>query len=249
MSKNNKEIINLHKGHRERLRKELLACNFQVENPHKLLEFMLFHCNAQKDTNDLAHKLINKFGSFNGVLEASMKDLQKVEGVGEVTAYFLKSFLPIMQYYNNHKVESNKAKTFINPFEFASHYFEKLKYETKEILMVVGFDENYKVKELIRHTNNKVNFVEFDFNEIFSALCESNYNKFALIHNHPTGNTNPSAQDERTTKDIFIKAKLVEKDLVEHLIVGRDSYFSYALSDRFSQWKSLLDKTISDIKS
>ena len=95
--------VNVHKFHRQRLRDELILNGFNTSE-HKVLEYLLFLCHAQKDVNPLSHELINKFGSFKNVLEASYSDLIKIKDVGDVTAKILTSIVPIFNYYNNQKL-------------------------------------------------------------------------------------------------------------------------------------------------
>lgn len=80
---------NIHKGHRQRMKKVYLSHGFDAFAPHEVLEFLLYFVIPYSDTNPLAHRLIDRFGSLRGVLEASMEELCSVDGVGDSTATFL----------------------------------------------------------------------------------------------------------------------------------------------------------------
>ena len=88
MEKDNK---NLHQNHRKRIRAELKN-NVINENsePHKILEMLLFYSIPRCDTNEIAHRLLEEFGTIQGVLEAEVEDLMKIEGMGENSALFFK---------------------------------------------------------------------------------------------------------------------------------------------------------------
>ena len=120
-----------------------MSVNFNVVNEHKLLEYLLFHCNAQKDVNPLAHKLINTFGSFSNVLEASFNELLKVDGVGEITACFLHSLLPIYNFYKDQKANS-KVKISTSK-DYANYFSERLKTESSEKLLLILLNDKYEV--------------------------------------------------------------------------------------------------------
>ena len=82
-----------HGGHRQRMRERYAKQGLDGFAPHEVLELLLFYAIPQKNVNPLAHKLIDRFGSLYGVLNASPKQLQQVEGIGEYAA----TFLPLLQ--------------------------------------------------------------------------------------------------------------------------------------------------------
>ena len=88
----------LHKQHRERVRKDFLENGFSDStSAHKFLELLLFYCIPRKDTNEIAHLLLKEFGSLSGVLEAETSDLIKVKGIGENAAALIKLMLPLFR--------------------------------------------------------------------------------------------------------------------------------------------------------
>ena len=89
-------MANLHKGHRARLKKRFLNEGLDHFEPHQVLELVLFHVIPQQDTNPLAHKLIQRFGSLAGVFDASVEDLMSVEGIKESAATYLKMFPAVL---------------------------------------------------------------------------------------------------------------------------------------------------------
>ena len=75
--------VKLHDGHRDRLRKKFVLGGIDGWPHHEVLELLLFYAIARRNTNDIAHRLIEKFGSFNGVFEAPLAVLKDVDGIGE----------------------------------------------------------------------------------------------------------------------------------------------------------------------
>lgn len=216
---------NLHKNHRNRLRKELLSTNFQVVNEHKLLEFMLFKCYQQIDTNPLAHRLINTFGSFANVLEASYNDLLKVEGIGPNTAADLVSYLPIFNFYKNQKANGKSKLTTTK--DFVNHFAERLKNSAEEQILAILLNEKYDIKKNDIINLGTENSVEMNGLKIAKFAIENESNKIIIMHNHPSGNPNPSSQDFTTTESLIKTLGLLKISLLDHIIVASSGYFSF----------------------
>ena len=90
-----------HYGHRQRLKDRFLQTGFAGFDPHNILELLLFYSIPQKDTNDLAHELMNRFGSLSGVFDASYEDLVKVKGISANTATLIKMIPQLANAYLN----------------------------------------------------------------------------------------------------------------------------------------------------
>lgn len=112
------EKNNLHKGHRERLRKKF-AQDMDSLMEHEILELLLFYAIPRKNTNNLAHILINTFGNLDNVLSQPIDKLVKLEGIGESTALFLNFIHDLCNEYN----VSETAKTSISSVEDEKKYF------------------------------------------------------------------------------------------------------------------------------
>ena len=82
--------MSLHSGHRQRVRDRFLSDGLDSFNEHQVLEMLLFYCCPRKDTNELAHRLISEFGSLVRVLEAPVKELEKVPEIGHNASIVLR---------------------------------------------------------------------------------------------------------------------------------------------------------------
>ena len=91
--------MNMHEGHRHRLRERFRLEGLECFAPHEVLELLLFYARARGDVNPLAHTLLTTFGSLKGVLEAPVEQLRTVEGVGEETATLLSMMVPLFRRY------------------------------------------------------------------------------------------------------------------------------------------------------
>ena len=90
---------NPHEGHREKLKRRFYKEGLENFEDHNVLELILFFAIPRKDTNDIAHALLDRFGSFSRVLEADVKELCEVPGVGEHAAYLIKTYPAVSKRY------------------------------------------------------------------------------------------------------------------------------------------------------
>ena len=98
--------MNLHEGHRQRLKQRFLAGGLSGFEDHNILELLLFYSVPRADTNELGHKLIKKFGSLSAVFEASIEELCDVEGIGVHSAVLIKLIPELCNAYNVDKTKN-----------------------------------------------------------------------------------------------------------------------------------------------
>ena len=99
-----------HKGHRKRMKEEFLQGGLDHMQPHRVLEMLLFYAIPQGDTNELAHRLIERFGSLTGVLDASCDELMDVSGIGSHAAVLIHFISALARYYYTEKANINPVK-------------------------------------------------------------------------------------------------------------------------------------------
>ncbi len=214
----------LHDGHRERVREQVLENGIQNMPPHKVLELLLFFTNPRKDTNELAHVLINTFGSFSAVLDAPYDALLKVKGVGTITAFFLKILPKVSGYY---MADKNKAQTVIlsteNAGEFFVPFFVGL---THEELHMVSLNDR---RQVIRHTkisDGINNAAPIHIKRILAEVIETGATSVILAHNHPVGFAVPSQEDIVATNGVLKVLRQINIELIDHLVIFNDDFVS-----------------------
>ncbi len=230
--------VNLHKNHRKRLRHFIRNSNIETYDEIKILEYLLTNCHTQKDVNPLAHELLNSFGGFSGVLEAQYSELIKVKGVSEVTATFLSSFLSIYSFYLNNK-PAGKVKL-STPIEYVKYYGNNLRNEPTEKLALIFLNKKLESKGQRQISIGTETEVKFQIQEIFNILSINQCDNLVLMHNHPSGNSNPSCEDLLNTQEIFWKLKMFNINLIDHIIVSKDNFFSFKAHDIIDTYEKLL---------
>ena len=225
---------NIHDGHRNRLRELALNNNFKNMPEHQILELLLSYVIPRKDTNPIAHNLIKEFGSFSAVIDADFSDLIKVEGIGSKTAHFLVSLKHFFYAYNAGKV--NKKETILSTLDAVNFMKTILAGKTVEEFYVVCIDSVNKVKlcELINvGVSNKTNV---DVRQVMEVVFKSKTTNVIVCHNHPTGNSRPSAADDKLTKALLTTLTLNGIALLDHIILSSEDYFSYNRSGILQQY-------------
>ena len=219
---------NPHGGHRLRLRDRFRkeGCDLDHFEPHNTLELLLFYCAPQKDTNELAHLLIDEFGSISGVFDASYEELIKVNGVGEYTATFLKMIPALFRVYEQDRV---KDEVVLDSAEKAGRYFvPKFIGRTEELVFVACLDSECKVKccEVVNH--GTVSAATVNVRKIAEYAMKYNATNVIIAHNHPYGLAVASPEDIMTTDAIYYALQLIGIDLTDHIIVAKDKAVSLA---------------------
>ncbi|MGN1213240.1 MAG: RadC family protein [Christensenellales bacterium] len=217
----------LHDGHRDRLRETLLHTRFDDVDDYIALEYILFGIVPRKDTNEIAHRLINTFGCLANVCEADVVDLKKVKGVSENMAIFLNLF-PYM--FRNYKLSKQKPKATLtctqDVFNYLGNAICHLPQEEFYVICLDNGDHVINQKLVSRGNNTEVNI---RINEIVRFATSVNARKVVFVHNHPTTSEDPSQEDIETTKKLYMAFKYHNIKIVEHLIVnymGRSFSFS-----------------------
>ena len=218
----------IHDGHRERMKKRFLAEGLDSFTQIQALELLLFYCIPQKDTNPLAHALLDRFGSLSQVLEAPVEELRKVPGVGDHTATFLHLITEAGRFYLVNRSSQEKIlPTLESCAEFMLPFFFGRKVETVFLLCL---DAKCKVLCCKEVGMGSVNAASISVRRIVETALAANATAVVLAHNHPSGMALPSDEDVLTTRRVAMALSAVEIRLVDHIVVADDDYVSMAQS-------------------
>lgn len=219
--------MGLHDGHRQRLIQRFLEEDLDNFEPHNVLELLLFYAIPRKDTNELAHVLIDTFGSLKGVFDAPYEELIKVTGIGPNTAALLKLVPSLTRTYYS----SDARSIILDTSEKSGEYF--LPYyigQTEEVVRLACLDAGGKViSNQILHRGS-ANAAEVNIRKIVNIALRNNAMGVILAHNHPGGLPLPSEEDVATTKSIREALMPMGILLMDHIIVAGQDYVSMARS-------------------
>ena len=220
----------IHKGHRQRMREKLISYGGRVFQNYELLEMLLFYAIPYKNTNPIAKRLMQRFGSLDGVFSASVSELCEVEGVGVGIARMIKSADALI----NGSFSTSESEPFDDYEALGDFIVDRLAGEQEPKTALLLFD-------------NRMNLLSFDI------VCEQDYSsggvkaeafislavkKRAAVavtaHNHPHGPLFPSVGDMATNSLITEAFGLVDITHAEHYVVCGNKFFGISKSFSFS---------------
>lgn len=220
-----------HSGHRKRLRKRAALEGIKNFEPHNLLELLLFYTIPRADTNELGHRLLDRFGSFSAVLDASCEDLMQVYGVGAETAQFLNMLPEIFRIYLQDKESSPKK---MNSIEEVTQLLHPLFVgQKREVLYMVCLQPGNCVGRCIEVAEGTGTEVALQSRRIVNEAILSECIGVVLAHNHPSGQAKASAADFTATARIANALNAVDVPLIEHFIFANDRFYALSEDTRF----------------
>ncbi len=224
---------NIHAGHRNRLKEEILSANItDLKPPEKLLEMLLFYGIPQKDTAGIARELIKTFGDFSGVLDADIEDLVKIKGMTRNAASLIKLMRPVGRTYILSKF--GEKQTLKNHEEIGNYILTRYYSLNRECFSLLCLNRLGKVISFEIIMSGNVDSVGVSIRTILEKVMKSEATAVVIAHNHPGGVALPSYQDIEITKSIKQSLDIISVNLVDHIIVGDADYVSMASSREFS---------------
>lgn len=224
------------KGHRERVRKKFLENGFNGLEDYEVLELLLFYVIPRKDTKAIAKELIKKFKTLANVLKADTLELKTINGLGDVAITFLKMIgaLPARIYKDElknkklFKENNSENKYKITDKEVLLSFLRnKIGYEDVEKFYVIYLSSSNEVIAFEESSSGTLDRSSIYPREIYKRVIMENAKSIIIAHNHPSGNTCPSKCDIDITNEIAKGLKNFGALLLEHIIITRDSYFSF----------------------
>ena len=220
------------KGHRERVRKKFLENGFNGLEDYEVLELLLFYVIPRKDTKAIAKELIKKFKNLANVLKADTLELKTINGLGDVAITFLKMIgaLPARIYKDelkNQKLIKDDKNKITDKEVLLSFLRNKIGYEDVEKFYVIYLSSSNEVIAFEESSSGTLDRSSIYPREIYKRVIMENAKSIIIAHNHPSGNTCPSKCDIDITNEIAKGLKNFGALLLEHIIITRDSYFSF----------------------
>ena len=213
-------------GHRNRLKKKFLQNGIKSLHDYEIIELLLFYSIPVKDTKPIAKELLKKYKNIKGIFSnLNLKDFNEIKGLGENSYILFKLIKEIQTIIEKEKVFETKT-------------LDNLEKVIKYAKVSIGDFENEVLKVLCLNSKNELlNDVVVDegiANEIYiyprkivKIALEQNATALILIHNHPSGSVKPSKADIIITKKLENLLSEINIKLHDHIIVSKNSYFSF----------------------
>ena len=216
--------MGIHDGHRIRLKERFLKDGLDHFTEVQVMELLLYFAIPRMDTNPLAHKLVKHFGSLSKVLDASVEELMKVEGVGQHAATLIHLVTDLSRYYLVNRAKDTKI---LNTVEACGEYlaprFHGLANET---VFLLSLDAKCKLLDCRVVSEGSINSAGLSTRRVVEAALAAKATTVILAHNHPSGIAVPSREDVQTTYRVEAALDAVEIILADHIIVSDEDYVS-----------------------
>ena len=226
MTKRNPVDGNVHKGHRRRLKERLLEEGVDSFDDHQVLELLLFYGIPQKDTNEIAHLLLEKYDTLANVFEADYYELSEIPGLGQHAASLLRLIPALSRRYAQDRW---KDRAGLSDVKSAGNYAASLFVgDVYEAFYMICLDSQNKVIKHILLSEGTINEAMIYPRLVVEYALRHKAAAVILAHNHPGGSTGPSSADRDITKKLAAALEMISVRVIDHIIVAGTKYASLA---------------------
>ena len=219
---------NVHSGHRKRVREKFLRDGIDSFEEHQVLEFLLFYAIPYKDTNELAHRLLDRYRSLAGVCEAPIDELMREFGLTETAAVLLKLVPDLSRRYMDSRFS---VGTEIELETMGDVMKPKFIGRIEEVVVLALGNARGKLIFLDVVAKGSLNSTDVPIRRIVDIAIRHNAKSAFIAHNHPGGSLLPSGDDLEATRLIANTLASVGVKLIDHFIFADEHYVSLARHD------------------
>ncbi len=208
----------------ERPRERLQKYGSSSLADHELLAIILRTGTPKLSVLDLAKQVLIEFENLNKLTDVTVEELTKIKGIGKAKALEILAAIELGKRIN---LPASPKVHLTNPFQSYAYLKNKLQNESQENLVCVYLNtqsEVIKSKTISIGTNNHTIFNPKD---ILKWALKYSASAIIIAHNHPSGNPNPSFEDYEVTKKLINAARYMDILIVDHIIIGKNRYFSF----------------------
>jgi DNA repair protein RadC len=220
------ELDKEQEGHRKRLRDKFLKSGLHGFHDYEIVELLFTLGHPRKDRKTQAKEAIRRFKTLRGVLEASSEELDEIEGIGPYGSFGFKLVQAVAREYLKEK--ALEKPQFNSSQELYDYFYHSMRGLKKEVIDAVYLNSHNEVIEIADVSKGTVDSSFVYPREILEGAIKSKAACLVLVHNHPSGNPEPSSSDRMLTREIVFAAGMLQMRLLDHLIIGDNRYFSFA---------------------
>lgn len=209
----------VHSGHRGRMRRRFLEIGLNGFQPHEVLEMLLYYGIPRRDTNEIAHNLLNRFGSLHGVLSADPQDLMQEPYISENAAVLLALFRAVAQYDAGEQVIGTELDNYRKVCKF---FIDLYLFEEREVVRAALLDEKLRVLRCEIVSEGHPSAAQMTVRQLTELAYRTNSNTMILAHNHPRGTAKISGEDIAATRHLVPILLHCGITLIDHVVVSGD---------------------------
>jgi len=210
----------------ERPRERLLQQGAEALSEAELLAILLRSGNAKETALDLARKLLNDYGSLRGIDRQPAEALKSIHGIGAAKACQIKAALELSKRLVQEKW---RKKERLQCSDDAYHYLHlRMRDLSREVFRVLFLTTRHDIIEDQELFRGSLSESVVSSRDIILAAVNCGAAAIILVHNHPSGEATPSPEDKQVTHKIIEACRYVDIQVLDHLVIGKDGYYSFA---------------------
>lgn len=213
---------------------KFLAQGISCFEEHEILEILLYSIFSRCNTNEISHKLIDKFGSLSNVLSASKDDLMTISGIGENAAAFICFLGEFVSKYREDALD--KRRRLNSPEKLAEYAKTLFVNPLEESAYVIMLDKSLYLIGSEKISDSAPDSSCFNAKNVIGAAIARKSNNIVLVHNHPVGTANFSSADVSATRRLVNLLKELDIELNDHIVISGDSVGSMRSAGVFSEY-------------
>jgi DNA repair protein RadC len=216
----------IHQGHRKRLREKFITSGLAGFHDYEIVELLLTLGSPRKDCKQPAKEALKKFKTLRGVMEASLEELQEIKGIGPQNAFGIKLVQEVAREFLRERIIDKPIYTSSRQvFEYLFHSMRDLK---KEVFKVIFLNNQNQIIDTADLFEGTVNSGVISPREVMESAIKQYAAHLLFVHNHPSGNPEPSRSDKELTRDLIYAASIMQLKVLDHIIIGDNRHFSFA---------------------
>lgn len=217
----------VHADHRERMRARIAGQGLSGLHDHEVLEYLLYSYIPRRDTNPVAHELLNTFGGIQNVFGGDYNALMQVKGMTANAALFLSVLPEVFNICRKSEFTGRKVDNLSSLTEYTGELFRHMKQERVYMICV---DRKGVVVALNELASGDADICDVSVKKLITLAVGSGVSNVYLAHNHPREKARPSERDKEFTLTARKMLDAFGIKLVDHLIISDNTYFSFALN-------------------
>jgi len=211
----------------DRPREKLLRNGEHTLSKSELLAILLRTGSKDQSALDLARKIIKKFKTFRNMSHTDIRDWNEFKGVGNAKIAQIKAAIEIGRRFREDELKEEKIQIKSSK-DIVDILMPRMRDLKKEVFKVIMLDSKNRIIDIIEITNGTVNQANPIIREIFHKALEFFATGLICVHNHPSGIVVPSKEDKDFTRNLREAGKIMQIQVLDHLIIGDGDYYSFA---------------------
>lgn len=213
-------------GHRKRLREKFLKGGLSAFLDYEIIELLLTLGTPRKDCKQQAKEALRRFRSLRGIVEAAADELQEIKGIGPHNIFGLKLIQEVSRCYLKERMMSKPyCHSSKEVFDYLFHALRDLRREKFKVLFLDAKNQILMEETIFEGT---VDSSAIYPREIMKEALKCDASSLIFVHNHPSGDPEPSLSDKEITKELVFAANVMQLKVLDHIIIGNNRYFSFA---------------------